>query len=173
MNKGGIASSALLQTINDLQFSAMQFIKESVFPATVEEVFAFHERRDAFELLQPPWEKVDIKLPPASLEVGTRVELSAKVGLLWIPIVAEHVGYEKNARFEDVMRKGPFARWHHKHLFYEHPDGCRLRDEIEYAPPLGFLGRLAAPWLVVPKLKRMFNYRHEVTLREVLAARET
>ena len=148
----------------------MQFVKESIFPASVEEVFAFHERPDAFELLQPHWEKVEIFVPPASLEVGTRVELKAKVGLIWIPILAEHVGYEKNVRFEDVMRKGPFARWHHKHLFFEHPEGCRLRDEIEYAPPLGFLGRWTAPLFVVPKLRNMFDDRHEVTLREVLAA---
>ena len=119
------------------------FVKESVLPATVEEVFAFHERPDAFALLQPPWERVDISVPPSGLEVGTRVELRARLApLVWVPIVAEHVAYEKNRRFEDVMRKGPFARWHHKHLFFEHPDGCRLRDEVEYEPPLGWLGRL-------------------------------
>ena len=151
----------------------MQFAKESVIPASVEEVFAFHERPDALALLQPPWEKVEVLVPPSSLEVGTRVELRSRIGPFWIPIVAEHVAYEKNARFEDVMRKGPFARWHHKHLFFEHPDGCRLRDEIEYAAPLGFLGRLVDPWLVRPRLQRLFDHRHEVTRREVLAARGT
>jgi len=149
----------------------LQFVKESVLFASVEEVFAFHERPDAFELLQPPWERVQIITPPKSLEVGTRVELRTRIGLAWIRIVAEHVAYEKNERFEDVMLKGPFARWHHKHLFLPHPDGCTLRDEIEFAPPLGFLGRLAAPIAVLPKLRKLFDYRHDVTRREVLAAR--
>jgi ligand-binding SRPBCC domain-containing protein len=149
----------------------VHFVHESVIPATVAEVFAFHERPDAFELLQPPWEKVEISQPPASLEVGTRVELRSRVGPFWIPILAEHVAYEPGRSFEDVMRKGPFARWRHRHLFLEHPDGCRLRDEIEYAPPLGWLGRLADPLLVRPRLRRMFAYRHDVTRREVLAAR--
>ncbi len=149
----------------------MQFVKESIIPATVEEVFAFHERPDAFELLQPPWERMEISKPPAGLEVGTQVECRSKVGPFWIDILAEHVGYEKNVRFEDVMRKGPFARWHHKHLFFEDERGCRLRDEIEYAAPLGILGRLADPFFVRPRLHKLFDYRHGVTVREVFAAR--
>ena len=149
----------------------MQFVKESILPATVEEVFAFHERPDAFELLQPPWDRVEIITPPGGLEVGTRVELRTKVGFFWLKIIAEHVAYERNRHFEDVMRKGPFARWHHRHLFFAHEDGCRLRDEIEYAPPLGWLGRMIDPIAVRPRLARLFDYRHEVTRREVLAAR--
>ncbi len=150
----------------------MRFVHQSVIPASVEEVFAFHERADALELLQPPWEQVDVLTPPASLAVGTRVELRTKLGPFWIPIVAEHVGYAKNRRFEDVMTKGPFARWHHKHLFFEDAAGCRLRDEIEYEPPFGRLGRLLDPLLVRPRLRRLFAHRHAVTRREVLAARE-
>lgn len=149
----------------------MQFVKESVLPASVEEVFAFHERADAFELLQPPWERTEIIKPPTGLEIGTRVELRTRVGPVWMTIVAEHVAYERNRLFEDIMVKGPFAKWHHKHLFFEHENGCRLRDEIEYAPPLGWLGHLIDPIAVRPKLARLFDYRHEITLREVLAAR--
>ncbi len=145
----------------------MQFIKESVIEASVEEVFAFHERPDAFSLLQPPWERSEIIQPPAGLEVGTQVVLRSKLGPMWITIEAEHVAYVKNERFEDVMRKGPFAKWHHKHLFFAHERGCRLRDEIEYEPPLGFLGRLFAPIAVERRLRRMFDYRHEVTIKEV------
>jgi ligand-binding SRPBCC domain-containing protein len=148
----------------------MQFVKESVFAASVEEVFAFHERPDAFALLQPPWEAAEILAPPSSLEVGTVVRIRSRVGPVWVEIVAEHVAYEKNRLFEDVMRRGPFASWHHKHIFRPHPNGCLLRDEIEYAPPLGLLGRLGSPLFVEPRLRRMFDYRHEVTRREVLAA---
>ena len=149
----------------------LTFVKESVFPTSVEELFAFHERPEAFELLQPPWDRVEVVRPPAGLEVGTHVEARVGVGPLRFAVVAEHVAYEKNVRFEDVMLEGPFAHWHHRHLFREHEDGAVLRDEIEYAPPLGFLGRLVDPLLIRPRLERMFDYRHEVTAREVLAAR--
>jgi hypothetical protein len=91
---------------------------------------------------------------------------------MWINIEAEHVAYEKDALFEDVMRRGPFAHWHHRHLFSPHPGGCRLRDEIDYALPLGPLGQLVAPLVVHKRLQRLFDYRHEVTRREVLGAVE-
>ena len=38
-----------------------------------------------------------------------------------------------------------------------------LRDEIEYEPPLGPIGALAAPIFIEPKIAKMFDYRHEVT----------
>ena len=149
----------------------MKFVHESVLPASVEEVFAFHEREQAFAMLQPPWERSEILALPESLEVGARAELRTKVGPFWIPIVAEHIAYEKHVRFEDVMLRGPFQKWHHKHLFFEHPDGCRLRDEVEYTPPFGWLGRLVDPIAIRPRLRKLFTYRHEVTRQAVLDAR--
>ena len=149
----------------------MRFVKETVIPASVAEVFAFHERPDAFELLQPPWETVDIIQPPSGLTVGTRVILRSKLGPFWQRIVAEHVAYQKDSHFEDVMVEGPFAAWHHRHRFLAEGEHCRLRDEIDYRAPLGWLGRLVDPLAIRPRLRRMFDHRHEVTRREVLAAR--
>lgn len=141
----------------------MKFVKESLLEATVEEVFAFHERPDAFELLQPPWERMVVIQPPASLEVGTVVIAETRIGPLAVRIEAEHVAYEKNRRFADEMRRGPFAAWHHEHLFIDRGGRCLLRDEIDFEPPLGVLGRLAAPVAILPRLRRMFDYRHRVT----------
>lgn len=143
------------------------FVKESLLAAPREAVFAFHERADAFALLQPPWEQTRILQPPRSLEVGTVVILQTKIGPFWATLEAEHVAYVKNERFEDVMRRGPFQRWRHKHLFIEQGEQCLLRDEIDYALPLGPLGELAARLVARPKLERMFAYRHEVTRQHV------
>ena len=45
----------------------MLFVHESVIPASVARVFAFHEHSDALRLLTPPWERVEIIQPPTSL----------------------------------------------------------------------------------------------------------
>lgn len=141
------------------------FVKECLIDAPREAVFAFHQRPDAFALLQPPWETTQILKPPTGLEVGTVVILRTKVGPFWQTIEAEHVAFVLNERFDDVMRRGPFASWHHKHLFFAEGDKCRLRDEIDYQVPLGPLGRLANALIVRRKLERMFAYRHQVTQR--------
>ena len=143
------------------------FIKESLLRAPRAAVFAFHERPDALALLQPPWEQTRIIKPPTSLETGTVVILQNKLGPFWLTLEAEHVAYERDVRFEDVLRRGPFAHWHHKHLFFDRGADCLLRDEIDYALPLGPLGALAAKLVVQRKLAQMFDYRHEVTRRVV------
>lgn len=144
-----------------------KFVKESLLDATREQVFAFHQRADAFTLLLPPWEQTRVLKPPTSLEVGTQVVLQTKVGPLWFTIEAEHVAYVENERFEDVMRRGPFARWHHKHLFFARGQQCLLRDEIAYELPLGTLGNVFGAPIARAKLERLFAFRHEVTAREV------
>ncbi len=147
----------------------MRFVYESVVPASVEEVFAFHESAEALARLQPPWERTRVVQPPTSLAVGTVVVVETFVGPFRQTIVAEHTAYERDVRFVDEMREGPFTRWRHQHLFFAHERGCRLRDEIDYTPPLGWLGRLAAPLVIERRLVRMFAFRHQVT-RDAVAA---
>jgi ligand-binding SRPBCC domain-containing protein len=144
-----------------------QFVKESVIDAPRERVFAFHARPDIFALLQPPWEETRIIKPPRSLKVGTVVVLKTKLGPLWVTIEAEHVAYVENERFDDIMRRGPFAYWHHKHLFIARGEQCLLRDEIDYALPLGRLGNLLGAAFVRRKLDNLFAFRHALTAREV------
>ena len=142
----------------------MKFIKESIINAAPERVFAFHELPDAFQRLLPPWEKARVIQPPTSLRVGTRVIVEIKIfGLIPQKMIAEHTKYEPPRMFEDVLISSPFKSWRHQHLVSPHIEGAILRDEIEFEPPLGFLGRIAAPFAVVPQLEKMFNYRHEVT----------
>jgi ligand-binding SRPBCC domain-containing protein len=142
----------------------MHFEKRTRIEAPASVVFAFHERPDALQRLTPPWEKMDIVQPPASLAVGTIVKLSAHVGPLRMPIVAEHVAYDPGRSFTDRMVKGPFPEWLHHHRIV--PDGERasyLVDDVTYALPLGRLGALVAGGAVRRRLERMFAYRHEVT----------
>jgi ligand-binding SRPBCC domain-containing protein len=49
--------------------------------------------------------------------------------------------------------------------------GTILRDEVEYQPPLGFLGRWFGGGVIRRKLDRMFTYRHETTRRLIESGR--
>jgi ligand-binding SRPBCC domain-containing protein len=140
--------------------SAMQFVHESSFEVPVVRLFAFHERPEALRLLIPPWERVQIVQPPASLAPGTRVVLRTHLApLVWLTWVAEHTRYEKDVLFEDRMVSGPFRSWLHTHRFLPAGGGRSvLRDEVELTLPLGLPGAL-----VRPRLERMFEYRHAAT----------
>ena len=142
----------------------MHFAKESVIHATPERVFAFHEQDNALELLLPPWEAARVIQRATIAEIGSRAIIETNIiGPIKTRWIAEHTVYQPPHLFEDVQIKGPFRSWRHRHIITAHPDGATLLDEIEYEPPLGPFGKLVAPWLVEPRLRKLFEYRHQVT----------
>lgn len=150
----------------------MQFVKESRIAATPAQVFAWHESPEALERLIPPWENMRVVESDGSLEPGSRVVLRGRVGLVPVRWVAVHTEYEPPHLFADRQESGPFAEWYHRHRFLGDGDGGTiLRDEVEYRPPFGFVGRWLGGVLVRRKLERMFEYRHRIT-RELVESRE-
>ena len=142
----------------------MNFVKESLIEAEPERVFAFHELPDALQRLTPPWEKARVVEPAKDLQVGSTAIVETKLfGLFVARWVARHTLYDPPRMFEDVQVRGPFKLWRHRHIVERHERGALLRDEIEYEPPLGFIGRAVAPVLILPRLRRLFDYRHGVT----------
>ena len=142
----------------------MKFTKESVIKASPERVFAFHELPDAFERLVPPWEDAKIVQKADISEIGSRAIIEQKIfGLIPSRWVAEHTAYDPPRMFEDVQISGPFAKWRHRHVIEPHEEGAVLRDEIDFEPPMSIIGDLAAPLFILPRIEKMFDYRHRVT----------
>jgi ligand-binding SRPBCC domain-containing protein len=144
----------------------MRFVKESFIRASPERVFEFHEQPNVLSLLIPTWESTRVIHPAKISEVGTQAILETKIlGPITMRWVAQYTVYDPPRLFEDVQIKGPFRSWRHRHIVEAREDGAILRDEINYEPPLGFLGRVLAPILVQKRLQKFFDYRHEVTRR--------
>jgi ligand-binding SRPBCC domain-containing protein len=142
----------------------MRFVKESLIRASPERVFAFHEQPEVLVLLLPPWESARVIQSARISEIGARAIVETQIlGPIALKWVAEHTVYDPPHKFEDVQIKGPFHSWRHRHLVEPHRDGATLRDEIDYEPPFGFMGRVLAPMLIEARLRRLFDYRHQVT----------
>lgn len=75
--------------------------------------------------------------------------------------VTEITHVVENEYFVDEQRFGPYALWHHKHFIRPVDGGVEMEDIIDYKVPFGFMGRIAHPFLVKPKLIEIFNYRTE------------
>lgn len=82
--------------------------------------------------------------------------------------VARHHDHRPGRQFCDTQVRGPFARWEHCHRFVaEGPAQSYLEDDIQYALPLGALGRRLGGGFVRRMLRRVFRYRHDVTLNDL------
>ena len=143
---------------------ARLFIKETLIHATPERVFAFHEQDNALALLSPPWETARVIQQARISQIGSQAIIETNIiGPFKTRWIAEHTIYQPPNLFEDVQIKGPFRSWRHRHIITAHSEGATLRDEIEYQPPLGFLGRIFGPLLIERRLCKLFDYRHQVT----------
>ncbi len=142
----------------------MRFVKQSVIRASPRRVFEFHEQPNVLDLLIPRSESARVIQSAKISEVGTQAIVETRIfGPIKSRWVAEHTLYDPPHVFEDVQVKGPFRSWRHRHIVEAVTDGAILRDEIDYQPPLGFLGRLVAPILIQKRLQKLFDHRHEVT----------
>jgi len=142
----------------------MKFVKESIIRAAPEKIFAFHTLPDAIERLVPPWENAKIIQKADISKIGSQAIIEQKIfGIFSSRWVAEHTRYEPPRMFEDVQISGPFKSWRHRHIIEPHAEGAILKDEIEFAPPFWIFGQIAAPFAILPKLEKMFAYRHQVT----------
>ena len=64
--------------------------------------------------------------------------------------------------FIDEQRFGPFAFWHHQHIFEPTENGVLMTDVLHYKIPLGILGKLANWMFVGKRVEAIFEYRYKL-----------
>ena len=142
----------------------MRFVAESLINAPPERVFAFHELPDALERLTPSWAGSRVIAHAPTVGVGSRTVCDIRVApFVWVRTELVHTACDRPRMFVDEQVRGPFRAWRHQHIILQADGGAILRDVIDVEPPLGILGRAFAPLLILPRLRKLFAYRHEAT----------
>ncbi len=146
----------------------MEYKEETHIASPLSEVWAFFERPDAFEKLNPPWAHVKLLHKTGGLEAGAEVHLQLPLSIKWI---LHHVDYKPGSYFIDQQVKGPFLYWRHYHGFRQ--DGTHktiLEDHVTFSLPLPRLLNPLLGWAIQKQLKRLFAYRKAV-LNQLLSSR--
>lgn len=143
-------------------------------PASLEEVWAWHTRPGALGRLLPPWEPVELVHRENGIEEGARTTVRVGIGPFTTEWVSEHLAPDPPHSFADFQVTGPFARWHHRHLFAARDDGsCEVEDRLEYELPVEPFGGLVAGRMVRDRIERGMTYRHRVLARDLERHRRT
>ena len=141
------------------QFKAKQFL-----PITINEAWDFFSNPNNLPKITPPW---------LNFEVTTQLESRMYAGMiitylvrpiLNIPAtwVTEITQVHVPNFFVDEQKFGPYKLWHHQHVFREAKNGIEMEDIVNYAVPLGFIGRLANNLIIFKKIRSIFEYRTEI-----------
>ncbi|MEH2047354.1 SRPBCC family protein [Nostoc sp.] len=144
----------------------LHFKHSSVINALPEVVWKFHESPDILQLLNPPWQPVQVVRREGGLNVGAITEFRLFLGPLPLTWLARHTECEKYCLFTDEQISGPFESWVHRHEFEPENGKTRLTDAISFSMPGGGGVEFVSGWLVQAQLEAMFRYRHYVTKRE-------
>lgn len=132
------------------------------FPVPSREIWSFVSNPANLKRITPDSMGFDIRQKPDRDEMYEGMMIAYTVRPLFgIPLqwVTEITHIREGSYFVDEQRMGPYALWHHEHWVEPEGEGTRMMDRITYAPPLGWLGRLAHPLLIRPKLNEIFSYR--------------
>lgn len=136
-------------------------------PLSVEEVNRFFSDVANLERITPPELRFRI-LTPLPVEIRHGALIDYRLSLFGVPFDwrTEITCWEPPHRFVDTQLSGPYRKWIHLHEFTPEGHGTRMRDRVDYALPLGWLGLAGLP-LVKRQLGRIFDYR-EATIHTLL-----
>lgn len=132
-------------------------------PRPRQEVFRFFADPANLQELTPPWLHFQV-LTPEPLPKGESAIFEYRLRVRGLPLRWRTLieAYEEGFRFVDRQIAGPYALWHHTHIFEDLPGGgTRITDRVRYRVGWGFLGRLATALLVRRDIQRIFAYRQQ------------
>lgn len=137
-------------------------------PMPPDQVFEFFSDARNLEAITPAFLKFHIETPsPIDMRPGALIDY--RLRLFGVPINwrTEIESFDPPHAFVDRQLRGPYALWHHTHRFTPIVDdhgeavATEMTDLVEYAIPLGPLGRIAHALFVRRTLEKIFDYRRD------------
>jgi len=139
--------------------------RKQTLNATLEEVWDFFSSPENLDKLTPSNMGFDILTPRPlpkmypNQEIEYKVRPVLNIPLYWKTRITE---VKPKEYFIDEQLKGPYSLWKHKHTFSEDKGHVYMHDKVEYALPMGLLGRIIHRLYVKTRLEEIFDYRLKV-----------
>jgi ligand-binding SRPBCC domain-containing protein len=135
-----------------------------ILAAPLEAVWAFHADPAMLAKVMPALPRLRVTRFDAPLKVGSAIHLELALGPIRQPWELRVVEVAAGRHFVDQQTgRGPMAYWRHTHAFEAVGMGTRVIDRIEYALPLGVLGRAAAALFGGLAMAMLFAIRRRKT----------
>ncbi len=137
--------------------------RRQVIAKPIRDVFHFFGKPENLEEITPGSVGFNILTPrPIIMKAGTVLDYTIRIlglPIRWTTLISS---YDPPNGFSDVALRGPYSFWHHTHTFERAAQGTTMTDEVHYALPFGFLGRIVHALWVRRQLNYIFDYRANV-----------
>jgi len=134
-----------------------------IIPAAMNTVWEFFSNPKNLNAITPPELKFEIlsDLDGKKMYSGMIIRYNIKP-MLNIPMswTTEITHCQDHHFFVDEQRFGPYAFWHHQHIFKSVPEGVEMTDIVHYAVGWGILGKIASLLYVDKQLQHIFDFRN-------------
>jgi ligand-binding SRPBCC domain-containing protein len=137
-----------------------------VLPVKIAEAWAFFSSAENLKAITPPHLGFNIISTQYgdTMYAGQLIEYIVKpaqgIPVYWM---TEITHFRPMLYFIDEQRMGPYSFWHHEHHFKEVEEGVEMTDIVHYKVPFWFLGGIVNSLFVRSSLKKIFDYREQVT----------
>jgi ligand-binding SRPBCC domain-containing protein len=138
--------------------------RTEVLPVSIGEAWDFFSNPVNLSKITPPGLNLRITYNSGSdnMYAGQLIRYRIKVLPLitsdWLTEIT-HVVYHRY--FIDEQRYGPYSLWHHRHHFEQAGHEVIMTDEVNYAIPLGIIGRFANSVFVGRMVNAIFDHRSQ------------
>lgn len=137
---------------------------KQLLPISLDEAWNFFSAPSNLNEITPPEMKFeiltkDIPRAYAGQIIQYNVTPFPFVKMGWVTEITQVV---ERKMFIDEQRFGPYAFWHHQHMFEEQENGVLMTDILHYRVPLGFVGKLINAIFISSKVKGIFEYRFKL-----------
>lgn len=139
------------------------FTRVQKLPITLEEAWDFFSNPGNLKEITPSNMGFIITSPERADAMYAGQIITYKVSpVMGIPLdwCTEITHVEKPNLFVDEQRFGPYAFWHHRHIFKAIDKGVEMTDIVYYKMPLGILGLMVNAIMVKKQLQEIFDYRY-------------
>jgi ligand-binding SRPBCC domain-containing protein len=139
-------------------------VRSQIIPAGLNDVWDFFSSPANLSVITPA--RMNFRIVHNSHEQGMAEGQIIRYTINVVPFLTTawttritHV--DKPNSFIDVQEKGPYALWEHHHHFKQVSDGILMTDEVRYAIPYGWIGRLANSVFVEREVNAIFEFRSQ------------
>jgi ligand-binding SRPBCC domain-containing protein len=115
-------------------------------------------------------ERVVAGISSGQMALGDEVTWEAKHLCVRQRFTSKIVALEAPLTFTDEMQRGAFKRFRHTHIFEPLEGGTRMIDELDFASPLGQLGRVVDGLFLKNYLTR-FLFMHNDHIKKLAESR--